>query len=177
MANKADTTSIFRIVAITTAVLLVAAAALTYLQGAGVSPQAAELAALSQAIPTQAKAALDGEDGGFDNLGASLRQLAQQRRSAGPAVPGAASDWQQLESRAAAILARRDDVEALNRAATSVTSSVAAILELSNELLDRSSATAIIQEFQQRVSRIGQSAPGLAVNSDAAAAAAAIASC
>jgi len=175
MANKADTTSIFRIVAITTAVLLVVAAALTYLQGAGVSPQAAELAALSQAIPTQANAALNGEDGGFDNLGASLRQLAQQRRSAGPAVPGAASDWQQLESRAAAILARRDDVEALNRAATSVTSSVAAILELSNELLDRSGATAIIQEFQQRASRIGQSAPGLALNSDAVAAAAAIA--
>ncbi|MDH3409252.1 MAG: methyl-accepting chemotaxis protein [Gammaproteobacteria bacterium] len=174
MANKADTTSIFRIVAITTAALLVAAAALTYLQSAGVSPQAAELAALSQAIPTQANAALGGEEGGFDKLNASLRQLAQQRRSAGPAVPGATADWQQLESRAAAILARRDDVEALNRAATSITAGMATILDLSNELLDRSSATAIIQEFQQRASRIGQTVPGLAINPDAAAAAAAI---
>jgi len=158
-----------------TAGLLIAAAMLTYLQSAGGNPQAAELAALSQAIETQASAALDGQDGGIAKLDASLKRLAQLRRSAGPAIPGAASAWQQLESGAAAIVAKGPYVEALNDAATSIDSNVASILELSNELLDRTGATAIIQEFQQRASRIGRSAPGLATNSEAATVAAEIA--
>jgi twitching motility protein PilJ len=174
MAKKTDTSSTFRVVAISTAVLLLAAAALSYLQGGGTNPQAAELAALSQAIPTQAEAALGGADGGFDRLDASLKQLAQQRRSAGSAVPGSTADWQRLESSATAILSRRNAVDALNGAAASIGTSVPPILELSNELLDRSSATAIIQEFQQRASRLGRSVQGLAANSDAAATAATI---
>jgi len=175
MAKQADTSSTFRAVAVVTAVLLLAAAALSFLQGGGTSPQAAELAALSQAVPTQAEAALDGADNGFERLDASLKQLAQQRRGAGPTVPGATADWQRLESSAAAILSRRNAVEALNGAVAGIATGVPQILELSNELLDRSSATAIIQEFQQRASRLGQTAPGLAANPDAPAAAAAIA--
>ena len=174
MAKKTDTSSLFRVVAILAAVLLLAAAALSYFQGGGTNPQAAELAALSQAIPTQAKAALDGADSGFERLDASLQQLAQQRRSAGSAVPGSTADWQRLESNAAAILSRRDAVDALNGAAAGIAASVPPILELSEELLDRSSATAIIQEFQQRASRLGRSVPDLAANSDAAATAATI---
>jgi len=174
MANKADTSSIFRIVASLTAVLLIAAAVLAYFQSAGGNPQATELAALSQAIPNQASAALDGADGGFNKLDASLKRLAQLRRTAGSAVPGSSSDWQQLESRAAAIVAKRSDVEALTDAATNIDSTVAAILELSNELLDRSGATGIVQEFQQRALRISQSAPGLATNPGAATVAAGI---
>ena len=174
MANKADTSSIFRIVASLTAVLLIAAAVLAYFQSAGGNPQATELAALSQAIPNQASAALDGADGGFNKLDASLKRLAQLRRTAGSAVPGSSSDWQQLESRAAAIVAKRSDVEALTDAATNIDSTVAAILELSNELLDRSGVTGIVQEFQQRALRISQSAPGLATNPGAATVAAGI---
>ena len=174
MANKADTSSIFRIVASLTAVLLIAAAVLAYFQSAGGNPQATELAALSQVIPNQASAALDGADGGFNKLDASLKRLAQLRRTAGSAVPGSSSDWQQLESRAAAIVAKRSDVEALTDAATNIDSTVAAILELSNELLDRSGATGIVQEFQQRALRISQSAPGLATNPGAATVAAGI---
>jgi len=174
MANKADTSSIFRIVASLTAVLLIAAAVLAYFQSFGGNAQATELAALSQAIPNQASAALDGADGGFNKLDASLKRLAQLRRTAGLAVPGSSSDWQQLESRAAAIVDRRSDVEALTDAATNIDSTVAAILELSNELLDRSGATGIVQEFQQRASQIAQSAPGLATNPDAATVAAGI---
>ncbi len=174
MAKKADTSSMFRIVASLTAVFLIIGAVLAYFQSTGGNSQATQLAALSQAIPYQASTALDGADGGFNRLDSSLKRLAQLRRSAGPAVPGSSSDWQQLESRAAAIVAKRADVEALADAAMNIESSVAAILELSNELLDRSGATGIIQEFQQRASRIGQSAANLATNLNAATVAASI---
>jgi len=175
MANTSDYSSLFRLVASTTAILLIAAVALTYFRGAGGNPLATELAALSQAIPNQASAALEGAEGGYPTLEASLQRLAQLRRSAGPSTPGASSEWQRLESRAAAILARRADVEALTNAAASIDASVTSILELSNELLDRSGATAVMQEFQQRAARIGQSAPGLVTNPDAAVLAANIA--
>ena len=98
MAKKADTTSLFRLVAAVAAVLLLAAAGFTYLQSAGSNPQAGELAALSQALPGQAGAALEGAPGSFDRLDGTLKQIAKLRRSAGPGVPGATSDWQQLES-------------------------------------------------------------------------------
>jgi len=164
MANKVDTSSTFTIVASLTTVLLIAAVVLAYFQTTGGNAQATELAALSQAIPNQASAALDGADGGFDRLDASLKRLAQLRRTAGPAVPGSSSEWQQLESRTAAIVGKRSDVEAVVDAGKKIEATVGAILELSNELLDRSGATGIVLEFQQRASRIGQSAPGLATN-------------
>ena len=107
MANRADTSSTFTIVASLTTVLLIAAVVLAYFQTTGGNAQATELAALSQAIPNQASAALDGADGGFDRLDASLKRLAQLRRTAGPAVPGSSSEWQQLESRTAAIVGKR----------------------------------------------------------------------
>lgn len=176
MANTSNTSSIFKIVASITAVLLIAAATLSYFQGGGGSSQAAELAALSQAIPAQAAAALNGTGGGFARLDSSLKRLAQLRRSAGASTPGSSSAWQELESRAAAILAKRADAEALIVATANVSASAAAVLERSNELLDRSGATGVVQEFQQRASRIARSAPGLATNPDAAVAAAGIAS-
>jgi twitching motility protein PilJ len=174
MANSADTSSTFRIVAIVTAVALVAAAALTFLQGAGGSPQTAQLAALSQTIPNQAADAVDGVGGSFDRLDASMQQFASLRRSAGAAAPGSASEWERLESRAQSVLANRAAVEAVNQASAGMVEGTGAILELSNEMLDRSGATAVVQEFQQRAARIRQAAPGLASNTDAEATAAAI---
>jgi len=176
MANKTDTSTIFRIVAAVTAVSLLAAAALAYFLGGGGSGQAAELAALSQSIPSQATRAMAGEEGGFDKLDANLKRLARLRRSAGTSVSGSSSQWQQLESRAAALVAKRNDVEVLIDAGGIIESSTAAMLELSNELLDRSGSTAIIQDFQQRVARIGRAAPGLATNPSAATVATGIAS-
>jgi twitching motility protein PilJ len=173
MANKTDISTIFRIVAVVTVVALLAAAALAYFQGG--SGQAAELAALSQSIPSQAGRAMAGEEGGFDNLDANLERLAQLRRSAGTSVPGSSSQWQRLESRAAAIAAKRDDVEALVDAGGVIETNTAGMLELSNELLDRSGSTAVIQDFQQRVARIGRAAPGLTTNPNAATVAAGIA--
>ncbi len=168
MANKTDTSSIFRIVAVVTAISLLAAAALTYLQGDGGNGQAVELAALSQSIPSQAGRAIAGEEGGFDSLDASLKRLAQLRRSAGRSVAGSSSQWQQLESHAAAIVAKRGDIETLADAGSVIEATAANMLELSNELLDRSGSTAVIQDFQQRVARIGRAAPGLTTNPNAA---------
>ena len=168
MANKTDTSSIFRNVAVVTVISLLVAAALTYLQDDGGNGQAAELAALSQSIPSQAGRAIAGEENEFDKLDASLKRLAQLRRSAGRSVAGSSSEWQQLESRAAAIVAKRDDVETLANAGRVIEAASANMLELSNELLDRSGSTAVIQDFQQRLARIGRAAPGLTTNPNAA---------
>ena len=174
MANKTDSSSIFRIVAVLAALSLVGACALVFLQASGGSVSS-EMAALSQSMSQGAAAALNGTGGDFTAFDTSVKRLAQLRRVGGPAVAGSSSDWRELESNAAAILAKRSDVEALNSAAAVITASSAAMLGLSNELLSRSSATAVIQEFQQRADRIGRNSQGLASNNDAVAVATGIA--
>ncbi len=154
MASNLDNSSTFRLIASFSAFLLVGAAALIYFQSGGGSPAAPKLAALSQAIPIQAARALSGEAGAFDELDGSIKNVATMRRSG---APGRSSDWQQLESRAAAILARRSEVEAVLGAAERMATDASSLVELANELLDRSSATAAIQEFQQRANRIRES--------------------
>jgi len=167
MATKTDNASTFKIVAGLIAVLLIAAAGLVYLQSeSGGSSSGPELAALSQAIPSQAARALDGEDGAFDQLDASIKKVASLRRSG---APGRSADWQQLESQASAILAKRSDVDAVHTAAKQLLTDATAVLGGSNELLDRSGATAIIQEFQQRADQIRQAAATLPNGGDSAA--------
>ena len=167
MAKQTDNASTFRIVAIVAAVLLLAAAALVYLQASGGgSSTAPELAALSQAIPSQAAAALDGQDGAFDSLDASVRKVASLRRGG---APGRSADWRQLESEASAILARRSDVETVFGAAAQLAAGAQTMLEGSEELLDRSGATALIQEFQQRADRIRQTVDSLPAGGEGAA--------
>lgn len=158
MAKKTDNASTFKIVAGLAALLLLGAAALIFLQAGAGNSGAPELAALSQAIPSQAEQALDGREGAFDELDASIRKVASLRR--GVAL-GRSADWQQLESQASAILAKRGDVEAMHAGAASIGSAAQAILDGSNELLDRSGSTAVIQEFQQRADRIRQAAASL----------------
>jgi len=159
MANNTDNASTFKIVAGLAALLLLVAAALVYLQATeGGNSSAPELAALSQAIPSQAAAALDGAEGAFDRLDASVRKIAALRRGASM---GRSADWQQLESQASAILAKREAVEAASSAAAQAGADAAAILEGSNGLLDRSGSTAIIQEFQRRADSINQAAAAL----------------
>ena len=167
MATKTDNASTFKIVAGLIAVLLIAAAGLVYLQSESVgSSSGPELAALSQAIPSQAARALDGEDGAFDQLDASIKKVASLRRGG---APGRSADWQQLESQASAILAKRSDVDAVHTAAKQLLTDATAVLGGSNELLDRSGATAIIQEFQQRADQIRQAAATLPNGGDSAA--------
>ncbi len=169
MANKTDNASTFKLVAGLAALLLLVAGALVYLQAAGGGDSSAsELAARSQAIPSQAARALNGEVGAFDELDASLRKVASLRRGVSL---GRSADWQQLESQASAMLAKREEVEAVNAAAAQAATDATAILEGSNGLLDRSGATAIMQEFQQRADRIRQTTTALPAGGDTAASA------
>ncbi len=173
MAKSSDNSSVFRIVALTIALSLTVAGTLVFLQASGGS-SAAELAALSQSLPDRASAALNGTGGGFAVFDASVKKIRELRRAAGPAAPGNSSDWRALDARAAAILAKRADIEALFNASTGIATSMSAMLELSNELLDRSSATAVIQEFQQRADQIAKQADGLATKENAVSLAAGI---
>ena len=166
MANKTDNASTFKSIVAVIALFLIAAAALIYLQAGGGSSPATELAALSQAIPTQAARAVEGEEGAFDQLDGSVKRVAFLRREG---APGRSADWQQLESRAAAILGKRGEIESIRSAASTIDIYAGAILEKSNELLDRSGSTAIIQEFQQRTNRIRQTAAMLPYGGDGAA--------
>ena len=163
MAIKTDNASTFTSIAAVIALFLIAAAALIYLQAGGGNSSATELAALSQAIPTQAARAVDGEEGAFDLLDGSVKRVASLPRED---APGRSADWQQLESGAAAILGKRGEIESIQSAASTIDVYAGAILEKSNELLDRSGSTAIIQEFQLRASRIRQTAAMLPYGGD-----------
>jgi hypothetical protein len=169
MANKTDTTTLFRTVALLVAVALLAAAGLVYMQPSGGAAGSAELAALSQAIPVRTANALAGRDGAFDALERDLGRMAELRRGSG--APGSAGDWQQLESRASAILTRRAAIEA----ASGLRRTGNDIVRLSEELLTRSGSTAVIQEMQQRAADIASAASGLRGAGDPGAALSAIA--
>jgi twitching motility protein PilJ len=165
MAITTDNASTFKTVSAVIALCLIVAALLTYLQAGGGGSSTAEIAALSQAIPGQAQHALEGNAAAFEQLDTSIRKISSLRDGA----PGRQSDWQQLESGAAAILAKRGEVEAFRRAANQMGVDASTILESSNELLDRSGSTAIVQEFQQRVDRIRETAAMGSSSSDSAA--------
>ena len=168
MAKKTDTTTLFRIVALLTALALLAAAGLVYLQPSGGGAASAELAALSQGLPLRTANALAGRDGAFDALERDLGRMAELRRASG--APGSAADWQRLESRASAILGRRAAIEA----ATGIRRAGNDIVKLAEELLTRSGSTAVMQEAQQRASDIASAASGLRGSADVNAALATI---
>ena len=77
MANKKIVSTQFRIAALLATALLLMAATLVYLQGIGGSSSAAELAALSQAVPGYAKSALQGESGAYDVFATSVTRVAE----------------------------------------------------------------------------------------------------
>lgn len=168
MARKIDNASLFRNGAIIAAVLLILSAALIYLQAGGGNSVAPELAALSQAVPTQAARALGGDSGAFEQLEISTKKLAALQRDG---AAGRSSDWRRLESRAAAILEQRPAIEAVHSAANRIGIDAASLVKLADELLNRSGATATIQEFQQRADRIRETAAGLPAGGESAASA------
>lgn len=168
MASNIDNSSTFRAAAGVAVFLLIGAAALTYLQAGGGNPSAPKLAALSQAIPAQAARALSGDASAFGELDASVKSVARLRRTG---APGRSTDWQQLESRAAAILAKRSEVEAVLAAASRMQTDTSSLVQLADELLDRSSATAAILEFQQRANRIRETSADILAGGESAASA------
>jgi twitching motility protein PilJ len=93
-----------------------------------------------------------------------------QSGSGGSAAAGAAADWRQLDAQASAVLAKRAGIESVNAAAAKLSGGAQSALDGSNALLDRSGATSIIQEFQQRADRIRQTTASLPEGGSAAAA-------
>ncbi len=158
MASNIDNTSTFRAIALFALFLLIGAATLIYLQSGGGSPTAPKLAALSQAIPMQAERALGGDDAAFGELDESIKAVAALRQSG---APGRSSDWRQLETRAATILGKQTEVGTTLTAASRMRTDATALVQLANELLDRSSATSAMQEFQQRADRIREVASNI----------------
>ncbi len=166
MAINTDNRKLFRIIVGVTALVLIVAAALTFLRADG-NPAAAELAALSQAIPSQAARALGGDEASFDDLEASVRQVARLRRDG---APGRGADWQRLESGASAILAERSGIMSVVASATRVATQAEALLAGSDALLERSGSTSAMQEFQRRAERVRRTAAALPAGGNDAAA-------
>ncbi len=139
-------------VTVSLALLIIAAAALMYMQssksGGATAPQLT-LSALSQGIPLHAGNALAGKANGFERLEADLNQLRSSRGSTA-ALPGGRRNWDQLEQSADAIVRRREPIEAVVTAANFVDQNMPGLLIASDVLLNVSGATAIIQQFQQR---------------------------
>ena len=171
MADKSNTSTAFRSIALVIALLLIAAGGLVYLQ-AGATPATA-LAAISQALPKQASDALTGEDGGFAALADSVSRLDELSVAGG--APGSSADWRELSTRAESILGRRTEVEALNTASAGISATASEILSLSDQLLNLSPSTAVVQELQQRSSRLANETSALALSDDAGQAAGVIA--
>lgn len=164
MAAHTDKSSTFAILAAALALSLVATAGVTYLQSGnngGTDGQAAALAAMSQAVPLHAAAALRGDADGFTRLEADLAALAQLSGSASARNTAA---WNELERHAAAILQRQEQVMLVAGAARLVEDRMPRLLNASDALLDYSGATATIEDFQRRALAVQTLMSGLAAD-------------
>lgn len=172
MAKKSqkntDETSAFTILAALTAISLIAAAVVLYMQSnraAGTDPSFAEFAALSQSIPLHAANALAGNSDEFARLEKDLSHLSKLRQTVSDAdLPGGSAAWTDIEQHASAMLANRDDLGTIATAAAYVDEHMPEMLASSNALLELSGATAIIQQFQQRGGELQQGMQSLAAN-------------
>jgi len=168
MAMTTGKTSSFTILASLLAVSLLAAAGVMYLQsadGGGDGGPVPALAALSQAMPLHASAAVHGDPAGFDRLQEDVQRLSGLSSGGSSlSLPGGAGPWGDLEQHARAILAKRADVTAIADAAAGVEQNMPRLIAASDELLSRSGSTAIIQQFQRRGVAIQAAIAGLAGN-------------
>lgn len=174
MAENSKNASTFKVITAILVVLILAAAALMYLQpgkGDGVDASQLTLAVLSQGIPLHANDALAGGASGFQRLEADLNELRSLRGS----TSGARKQWDQLSRGANAVLERRASLQAIHNAAAFVEQGMPRLLTAADDLLDESGATAIIQQFQQRGAALQRALSDLQHSADAATAAADIA--
>ena len=167
MAKSNQTSSTLRTVAIFGAAVLIGAAALVYLNGSA-GPDTSELAALSQALPAQSRAALAGEDGAFERFTRSQQRLTTLRRTFGNAAGGRSGDWQALESGLQSLVSNRQALERAAGASASLSDSAAEGRVIADQLLDRSGATTIIAESGERLSAINRSSHQLLLQPGAA---------
>ena len=168
MARTTNKSSAFTILASLLAVSLLAAAGVMYLQstaGGTDGGPAPALAAMSQAMPLHASSAVHGDPAGFERLQEDLQRLSGLRRSGSSlSLPGGAGPWGDLDQHATAILTKRDDVKAITDAAAGVAQRMPRMLAASDELLSRSGATAVIQEFQRRGVAVQTAIASIAAN-------------
>jgi hypothetical protein len=147
---------------------VLAAAGILYTQttGSGASDgTGVALAAISQAIPLHATAAVSGDSEALAKLDNDLQQLANLRRNlALPGMPGGADTWDELTRYAEAIIARRADIETVVSASAFVAQHMPVMLTASDELLTVSGSTAVVQEFQTRGATVQNSLALLAAN-------------
>ena len=168
MARNTDKSSAFTVLVSLLGLSLLATIGILYQQstssgssdGAGTA-----LAALSQAIPLHAAAAVRGDADGFLSLQEDLQRLANLRRaSSSLGMPGGTEAWDELNRHAQAILAKRDAIESVVSTAAFVDQHMPSMLAASDALLNQSGATATIQEFQNRGAALQNSLALLAAN-------------
>lgn len=167
MARIIDRSSAFTVLALLLGLSLLATLGILYKQSSSGSSDGtgAALAALSQVIPLHAAAAVRGDTDGFTKLENDLRRLENLRRSsASLGMPGGAAAWDELNRHAQAVLAKRAAIESIVSAAAFVNQHMPLMLSASDALLDKSGATATIQEFQSRGAAMEKSLALLAAN-------------
>ena len=154
MARQTDKSSTFTILALLLGLSVLATAGVLYLQstGSGSSDAAsAALAAVSQAIPLHAAAALSGDEDGFPRLESDVQRLRNLRQGlALPGMPGGTGTWDELTRHAEAILAKRAEIESVISASVYVDRQMPVMLAASDQLLNLSGSSAVVLEFQNR---------------------------
>jgi len=169
MAKKSDNTSAFSLLALVTAILLIVAAVVLYLQSSGEASGESpthELAALSQAVPLHAANAVAGDERAFGRLETAVSRLTELQQDVSE-LPGGPEPWTNLVQHARAVLATRANIEQIGEAADYVDQHMPQMLEASNALLEQAGNVAVIQEFQQRAANLQQSLGELLTVSDA----------
>ena len=168
MARNTDKSSAFTVLVSLLGLSLLATIGILYQQstssgssdGAGTA-----LAAVSQAIPLHAAAAVRGDADGFLSLQEDLQRLANLRRaSSSLGMPGGTEAWDELNRHAQAILAKREAIESIVSAGAFVDQHMPLMLAASDALLNQSGATATIQEFQNRGTAVRNSLALLAAD-------------
>jgi len=163
MARNTDKLSTFTMLAGALGVLLLILAGFIYVQagsGSGGGGANAPLAAVSQAIPLHARAALAGDSNGFTDLRADLEALARLRRGAD--LPGEASAWDSLERNARSLLDRESDIAAITSAGPVVNERIPALVAGVDALLDLTGATGALLDMQRRAASLQGAVNGLA---------------
>ena len=152
MAQKSNRSSSFTSLAVALAVLLLLAAAVSYLQSTsfdGVSGDDAEYAVLSQAIPLHAGAAVSGDSDAFASLQSDLQRLARLS-----AAKTKHAEWQVLNDAGQAVLQQKQALGDAAAAASAINDAVAQIRDTGNELFSVSGNSEVLFEFQHRLDRL-----------------------
>jgi len=160
------TSKTFSILALLMTVFLIGTAAAIYFQSLSGGGGNTALAALSQAMPTHAASAAAGAPKGFEQLDKDARRLQQLISGAGSSLPGSRGQWQALQQSADALLAKRAEAQSTGLAIAFLEQHVPLLESASSKLLQRSGATSVIQEFQQRAVNLQTSLEALASGND-----------